>query len=331
MNERDYDIHLFKPEDAPGVAQLFGDVYGDGYPVKIVYNPEEFVVAFENREYIPILAKTQDNRIVGFASFYRSAPYKGLYELGQVLVLPDYRKTSIAGLLLTYAMKAASSINGIDAVFGEAVCNHTHTQRAGAALRYVEMAMEIDLMPSEAYEKEQSASGRVSTVNMFRTVVQNPHTVYTPQAYEDYCRYVYSGFDDSRIIKASEEHLPPESSLITTQIFDFAQVARLTVHNAGRDFGTVIDGEESRVKKKNCVVIQVWLKMSWPWIGDAVGALKKRGYFLGGVLPRWFNEDGLLVQKLIEKPNLDGINLYSDRAAQILRFIEDDRQKIFGG
>lgn len=115
MSEHNYEIDLFKPDDAPGVTQLFREVYGDRYPVKIVYNHEELVAAFEKSEYIPVIARTKDNRIVGFTFHYRPAPYKGLYELGQA---------------------------------------------------------------------------RVSALIMFGTIVRKPHTVYVPQVYEEYCRYV---------------------------------------------------------------------------------------------------------------------------------------------
>ena len=49
-----------------------------------------------------------------------------------------------------------------------------------------------------------------------------------------------------------------------------------------------------------------------------------RGYFLGGVLPRWFDGDGLMMQKLYAKPHFDTIRLYSQRAEKLLAFIKKD-------
>ncbi len=34
------------------------------------------------------------------------------------------------------------------------------------------------------------------------------------------------------------------------------------------------------------MVIQVWLKLSWPWIGAIVAMLKEKGYLFGGILPQ---------------------------------------------
>jgi len=190
--------------------------------------------------------------------------------------------------------------------------------------KYVETGIEIDLMPAEAYNGEQG-SGRVSTIDMFRTVVEKPHTVYVPEVYEDFSRFVLDGLDDIRTVKVSTDGLPPVGSTETaTQTFDFAQLARMTVYEAGVDFEAAFDAEEKRMMDEHCAVIQVWLKLSWPWVGAVIDILRNRGFFLGAILPRWFGEDGFLMQKVPARPNWEGINLYSDRAAQILRFIKDD-------
>ena len=54
--------------------------------------------------------------------------------------------------------------------------------------------------------------------------------------------------------------------------------------------------------------------------------LRQQGYFFGGVLPRWFDGDGLLMQKLECPPDYDGILLWSDFAKELLEFIRKDRE-----
>lgn len=231
-------------------------------------------------------------------------------------------------MLSKYAVKTAPTIPGLDVLFAENVCNHTLTQRAGIIFKHIETAIEIDLMPTEAYESDDAVSGRVSTVNMFRTFVHKPHGVYVPEIYEVPVSYIYDGFDDSRTLILSTASPPSDGvTEIATQIFDFAQLARVTIHQVGIDFDTVFDAEEKRIADRHCTVIQVWLKLSLPWIGAVVNILRDRGFFLGGILPRWFGEDGFLMQKVLHRPNLEGIHLYTDRAAQILRFIKDDWER----
>jgi hypothetical protein len=45
MTQGTFKIDLFQPGDGPGVAKLFTAVYGDGYPVKIVYDPDALAAA----------------------------------------------------------------------------------------------------------------------------------------------------------------------------------------------------------------------------------------------------------------------------------------------
>ncbi|MCX8021541.1 MAG: hypothetical protein N2745_02060 [Syntrophorhabdaceae bacterium] len=325
MNRQDYTIDFFIPTDAEGVAQLFREVYGEEYPVKIVYNPEQFIKGVERRDYVPVVARTKERRVVGFSSLYHSAPYRGIYEVGLTLVSPDYRNTPIFGLLSRHIIKAIPSIPGLEVLFLESVCNHTITQKAGVMFKLIATAIEIDLMPAEAYENEKSATGRVSTLNMFRTFVHRPHTVYVPEVYSESIRYIYDGLDDSRTLIPSTKPLPVDGlTEISTEIFDFAQLARLSIDEVGADFGAALEAEEKHIQDKKCEVIQVWIKTSWPWVGEVTDILKNRGFFLGGILPCWFGEDGLLMQKVIPRPNWEGINLYTERATQILRFIKDE-------
>ena len=326
MDEKIFSVDLFRPEDAEGVVKLFTEVYGDGYPAKIVYDPERLIKAFEDRDNIPIVVRAPDGRVIGYSSFFRAAPNKGVYEKGNGAVALDYRNAGVMGMIFRYVKKMLPDITDIKMFFGEPVCNHVYIQKAALAnLPFVETAIEIDLMPAEAYEKEKSASGRVSTLLMFMTVVPRPHTVNVPDVYADYFKYIYDALDDKRSFSRSTGDLPSApSTRIDTQIFDFAQVARVTVHEAGQDFEDVFLAEERRILGLKVAVVQVSLNLSWPWVGKAAGLLKDAGYFFGGILPQWYGDDGLLMQKILSRPNWEGIHLFSERAQKILEFVRAD-------
>ena len=92
----------------------------------------------------------------------------------------------------------------------------------------------------------------------------------------------------------------------------------------------VFTAEEKRIIATNVKVIQVWLKLSWQWAGRLADFLADSGYVIGGVLPQWFGEDALFMQKIIARPNWEDINVFSDRAHTIRDFVKSDweeRQK----
>lgn len=329
MNIEEIKPDLFRPEDARGVAELFTEVYGKDYPARIVYQPDKLIEAFERGDNIPIVVRTGDGRLIGYASFFRVAPNKGVYEKGNGAVSLAYRNAGIMGMIFEHVGKIVSGIAGIKVFFGEAVCNHVYIQKAALAhLPFVETALEVDLMPAEAYIQEKSAAGRVSTLLMFITVVRHPHTIYAPDAYSDQFKYIYGVLDDERIFSPAKENLPPSlATRIETDIYDSAQVARIKAYEAGADLRDVLKDKEEELLRQSIRVMQVFLDLSCPWIGKTTDILRENGYFFGGILPQWFGEDGLLMQKIAGAPNWDGIHVFSERARKILEFIRSDWQR----
>jgi hypothetical protein len=325
--EKDFfSVDLFRPDDAPGVAGLFRAVYGEGYPMKTVYDPAALVAAFERRDNIPAVARGPGGRVIAYQAFYRSAPNKAAYEGGQGLVHPDFRGKGVIAKVSAYMVRELLPGFGAEAIFGEAVCNHIHMQKLCASIGWVETALELSLMPAEAYVAEGSASGRVSALFMGKAMTERQTLVHLPPRYEDALRFFYEGCRERPDYRAGTADLPDSVSRLSTQVFDFAGVARITVDEAGRDFTQVIGNKERELAGRGIGVIQVWLKLSWPFVGACVEALTSGGYFLGGLLPRWFHDsDGLLMQKLGEEPQWENIHLYSKRAEGITEMIRADR------
>jgi hypothetical protein len=325
-----YEFDLFRPEDAEGISQLFRTVYGDGYPIRTFIEPKLLIEENAAGRTISSVARTPKGDIVGHAALFHSAPYERVCESGAGLVHPSYRGgKGIYTTLGLHAVDAAAKKYEIEQVFGEPVCNHIFAQKGTAKAGWITQAIEVDLMPAEAYDKEKSASGRVTALLDFKTLKPKPHTVYLPAVYEEGMRFMYGGLDDDRDLLLSRDELAsPMKTEIKTQVFDFAQVARLAVHDTGAGFESAFDDQEKTVQEKGVAVLQVWLKLSWPWVGQAVDVLRKRSYFLGGILPRWFDVDGMLMQKIIGEPNWEGIQLYSDRAKKILEMVKGDWSKV---
>ena len=321
-------VDTFHHEDAGGVGELFRSVYGEDYPVRLVYEPKLLVEAFEKGENIPAVARSSKGKIVGYVSLFRSAPSKTVYEGGQGLVLIEYRKHGIAGAMNRYFSQEMAPSYGVDAAFGEAVCNHTYMQKAWAKEGGIETALEVDLMPAEAYAAEGSATGRVATLHMTKMYRPMEHAVYAPDGYEDAMLFIYQGFNSGGSVRGPSEEAPGNSgTTIEAQFFEFASVARLTVHEGGRDFQELFEKNEADALGKGMVVIQVWLNLSKPSTGSLTRYLNGRGYFFGGILPRWFGEDGILMQKIMVRPNWEGIKLYSEKAERILAIVREDWQK----
>jgi len=325
------EIRMMQPEDAAGVVELYKGVYGDEYPIKAVYDAEDVIRQQENGDMIRIICRSSEGRVVGQTAAYRSClSNPALYEEGQGIVLPQFRNQGIIERCMTYSNREIYP-QMMEQLWGEAVCNHVFMQKACARLGWYETGLEIDLMPAASYQKEQSSQGRVSALLMFESYKIRAQTVYLPEIYEEGLRYLYSVYDFGHTF------LPARGSLATTptrgqsQIFDGAGVARFTISELGSDFEKYLLQQEKEAFDKDTCILQVYLNLASPASAAAIDILRRHRYFLGGVLPRWFDTDGLLMQKTINPPGFANIKLYSDRASKLLAIIEVDYKSVIEG
>lgn len=318
-------IDLFRSEDAEGVTKLFTDVYGQGYPIKTFIDPERLREENQARRTISSVARTPKGDIVGHNAIFQNAPSPAVYELGAGLVHRNYRGgMGIFTQLNLHGLEMAKKF-GISAFFGEPVCNHVYAQRIARSLKTMARAIEIDLLPSEAYVREKSSSGRVAAVQEFGTIIPRPHRVFLPSPYIEALRLCYEDLDDQRDFASADQSIPAGTpTTIKTQYYQHAQVARLAVWEAGPDFFLQLQALEAEHCRAGATVIQLWLKMTCPWLGEIVAMANSSGYFFGGVLLRWFDDDGLLMQKMTQRPNFEGIVLAFDRSKKLLEAIQAD-------
>jgi hypothetical protein len=321
-----WEVDLFRPEDAEGVVNLFISVYGKEYPVRTYIEPELLIRENAAGRTVSSVARTPKGDIVGHDALFCSAPYEGIREAGAGVVHVGYRGgQGIFAGLGAHGIQVGATRFGVEAVYGESVCNHVFSQKMTHSLGCISHALEVDLMPASAYQRERSAAGRVASILDLITLQPKPHRVFVPSVYANEVSFLYSGLDDRRELSKAEEE-PPRYSRTRIQVshFDFAQVARIAVWESGADFVSCFDQEEKKVVEKNAMVIQVWLNLSFPWVNEAVHVLRAKGYFLGGILPRWFDHDGLLMQKIMKRPDWEGLQIHFDRAKRIRDLVYED-------
>jgi hypothetical protein len=322
---QEWTVDLMRPEDAPGVAALFRSVYGDAYPIRAYLEPDLLTAENQAGTIISSVARTPRGDIVGHNALFNSAPYSGTFESGAGLVHRDYRGGhGIFTRMVAHGLEAGRD-KGVEQAFGEPVCNHPISQKLGHTMGFTVRAVEIGLMPATAYSKEASAVGRVTTLLHFSTLKPGPCDVHVPGAYQDLFPLFYADMDDRRRFLPSGAPLPAETpTRLTTRTFPFAQVARVAVPEPGHDFEAVITDREARLLAQGIRVIQVWISTGVPWAGSAVDILRARGYFFGGVLPRWFDCDGLLMERILDEPDWEAMVLYHQRSRDLTALIRAD-------
>jgi hypothetical protein len=147
---------------------------------------------------------------------------------------------------------------------------------------------------------------------------------HIPLIYRDELEFLYTDLKGERTFVYSTDSPAEGSSRGSVNLFDLAQVARITMDSIGPDLDSFIARVENEAREKGVQVFQVWLPLSSPFAPMATDILRGNGFFLGGILPCRANGDGLLMQKVSQTPNWEGMVLYSERGKKIGEMIRHD-------
>lgn len=322
-----FEVRFYQPEDGYGVARLMYAVYGDGYPIDTFYIPEQLTEANRSGSIRSVVARTDSGEVIGHLAFYRSsAPNPEMYEVGQGLTLPAYRSCHVYERC-TELLFSLMRDGIVKHSFGEAVCNHIITQKVAGPTGMIETALEVDLMPASAYAKEEASSGRVSCLLYFRIGNDQPRRLCLPDCYEQQIRFMLEGSALVREIVPARDLPLRHESIMSLDRFEGAGVCRCTINEPGEDLAERLAALEKELRSQRYVVLQCFLPLGTPAAATTVETLRTAGFFLGGFLPAWFGDDGLLMQKRFEQPEFDTIKLYSERAGKILTMVRADWQR----
>lgn len=318
-----YEVADFAPDDGEGVAALFHAVYGDAYPIDMYYVPDDIRRACREGKLHPVVARLKDGRIIGVSALYASSPpFPGLIEYGLGIVHPVYRGTFVLYHMSKAIMEKLDGLPGVEAVFGEAVCDTIITQHSSALFGFTETAIELDLLP----EKEVG-QGRGACLVMFRNGKDRTRRLYHPAAYAERIAWMVSRAGLNRELAALDGETPlAGETRLRTEVFASAGVTRVHVFAIGADGREALEKAEAQGRAAGCVCLQCFLNTAEPSAMTIASHLRQAGYGLGGLIPRWFDDDALLMQKSLCPTRADRIQLYSDNARTILAMALADRR-----
>jgi hypothetical protein len=249
--------------------------------------------------------------------------------MGQFIIHKSYRSTFAAFQIYKFILDQVIPTLKPEGVFGEAVCNHTTTQKLGDKfIKSKDCAIELDLMPAGAYVKEHSAKSRVSCDIQLIAYCNEQQKVFIPEEYIEEINFILENFNLKRELQVSSEPIPfGIQSDIQTRYFSNVGVARMNVISIGSDFEQKVNEIEIQGAREKIIIYQFFINLKEPWAGKSIKILREHGYFLGGYIPLWFGSDGFLMQKVLFDTDYTGINLYTEKCKRLLEYIRKDRDR----
>ncbi|MDR3641969.1 MAG: hypothetical protein P4L39_11665 [Humidesulfovibrio sp.] len=322
---------LFEPADAPGVARLFYQTYGASYPVDEPYIPELLIEANRTHQFHTVVACTPDGSIAGHGAIYRSSsPNPRFYEYGQIMVDKAYRQTPAAFRMHRFAVEHLfGKAEGVDAIYGEAVCHHMATQKMIHGSGFASCGLELGLMPETAYAGE-GVLGRASCLYAQRVDRDTPGPLFLPGDWGGQVQALMGRWELSRQVAQGDAEVPAQAAtVIESRHFAFAGVRRVTVSRIGADFAVCLAAELEAARNDQAVLVQVFLCLGEAWVGQAARQLRQEGFFFGAYMPLWFagvgpGPDAVMLQRFLEPVTLAGLRLHTPDMSEVGQWVVED-------
>lgn len=321
-----YIIDGFAPQDADRLPDLFRRIYGDHYLSADVYDPQAYRRANADGSCHSLVARGPGGAPVGHLGILKSAAHPGVRELGQGVVDPGHRTQGLLGQMIDTCIAIADRDPGCCGLFGAALTNHVFSQRALWRADFVDVGFEIGYVPARMMQIEATGAGPTATVLQYRALDDAPRQVaYLPSAYSDLMLALYDQLHLTRAFATADRPLDQAGrSRIETVDLPRFDLVRLNIRRVGHDLERRVADTVAFARRNGRTMVQVVLALDSPCTDAAVAALRAAGFWFGALLPRWMGTDALLLQRAIGEPWFEGMELYTDDARALLRYVRED-------
>lgn len=324
----DFTVRPMEPSEAVEVSRCIYKAYGYSYGYEHVYYPERLIELNRTGRLLSVVAVTDDNVIAGHcALIYR---YEGarIAEMGQGVVKPEFRASGCLTQLTEYILSQARA-EGLTAIYGQAVTNHTYSQRVGHRLGLADCAIVLCHVPQSVTFKgiSDNLSHRVSVV-IHCMYLHKPEIteVYAPPHHEDMIRRLYAELGaEIRLMRNEDSDAVdvPGESTVSVKVTGTLNYAAIEVEQYGSDVVREVHKTLRELKLKRLDVINLFLDLGNPRTYDLTSEFESLGFFFAGILPAAFPRgDALILQYLNNvEADYDDIQTAGDSARELVSYI----------
>lgn len=327
----DFQIDLPVKEDSAAIGRCFLQVYGHHYVHSEVFSPRRYWSKVEAGELVPVIARNSQGEVVGHVALEREHGAQ-IAERGQAVVLPSYRGRHLLEKMTERLSKEATKL-GLEGVFAQPVTIHTFSQRNDERAGMPICAIMLGILPENVLPKGQAAptAGQRQSLLLTFRFLKKPaaRLVNAPAAYREIIAGIYASLG-VRISAQDRAETATEESKVQIRM-DRNGAARIDVSQIGSGIETELKQAFKDVMGFGSDYVQLSAPMSAPGLPLLSDAARSIGFFFCGVGPAFAtNDDVLLLQYLNQPLDTGKLQIFADRAKEILKFIEQDRHSATG-
>ena len=298
------EIRRMQPEDAPGVARLMQEVYGNTYPKKYVYDPAQLREKNAKGEVSAVVATGPKGTVLGYAalSLYYGYPEIGL--LGSMAVTPSCRGRGLGGTILRHLI-ACSEGTGFRTLTGGAFTAHPHSQRAMEHEGFSPSALLLGSQPQEISFRELTGalSQRESVVFYTKALCQEEFAFqYLPENHRKTIREI-SGKLGIRINADGSGKPGRAATIIEHTINPDTGAGLIWIRRAGPDYREAVIDTARQLRARGAQVMRMHVDLNDPGANAVISAAEEAGFIFAGILP---GENGyILILQHLQDVSID--------------------------
>ena len=320
-------VQPLDPSQAIEVSRSVYRAYGYSYSYEHLYYPERILELNRSGQLFSAVAVTSNHEVAGHLALMRFDRTSPIAEMGMAAVKPRFRARGIFARLTEFVMEKARS-EGLMGVYGRAVTNHTYSQQVGLRIGLRDAALTLGFIPATASFKgiTETLPQRDSTIIHFM-YLQKPSNLklYLPPQHREMIVQLYRHIGASSGIEFGEPSpaLPAgERSVLSTVTYAPLKYVRIDIEHYGDDVVRQVKGQLRKVCLEHAEIINLYLDLSDPMTGSAVGLFEELGFFFSGILPGGCAGDALILQYLNNVPiDYEQVHVKSDMGRLLLDYV----------
>lgn len=313
------------------IYRSYGYTYMDDF-----YYPEKVRQLLDSERLLSVVMVDDEGEVVAHVAI--SLPFVGakVGDLGQGVVLPQYRGKGLLESLCTDIFRRATEM-GLYGFYGEAVTVHPYSQKAMIKFGAAEVGFLGGFIPGDigniGLSKDKTQTRQTVCLFYYRLNEEPPRTVYFPQHHSEMLHRMYDRMKLNREIAVAKdtdamiEQLPQRAKL------DISVQKQLNHTNMYvKQYGKDIVGHVSFMLNEAClhnnVSIYLDLPLSHPATAHYCQALESLGFFFSSVVPELRDGDVLRLQYMNNfNIEWDKLKVAGEFSRELLKYIRDAEQQ----
>ncbi len=306
----DIALYVRKPamEYADSLSKLFYRSFGFSYSWDLVYYPNSYMEAYNNKELISMLMVDENNVVRGHVALCPNESIKGCYELGMALSDPKCRNRGISSKLLDSLMKDVEEIK-MPMYYADCTIVHPYSQKSALKLGAVPTGFQFQTMPPEMYQSSFSDGKNYdSGVDICKVFDKRERTVYFPLEVRHIVEHIYRDLQLPRTV-INEGDCEMDYTVMESVYLSRNNAGIITIHEIGKDVEKALYDSIFELKKNEVRLITVYCPSN-RGTNRVYDYCKSEGFFFTGMFPATDEGDIMIMQKLMSSVvNYDYLNL----------------------